>query len=399
MKKLGFFEKIINSFKGNTVYISGAGTRSRPRDITIENNDICSAILDCNATHIARGNVLHVKMEDGQISKTKRNSAYTKLFSRPNLLMTGKDFIYSMAWQLQISNMAFAWVKWDRMMQPIEIWPLIYLRFELREKKSGGYAVQFTDADGMLQVVDVEDLVVIRRKFDGVGFVARGNSELRETLEVSVAIDEALKQASEISNKLSGILKQKKAMLSSNGTAEASSDAGERIRYAAEHGGILSVDAMEDYTPISPTTWTSSAAQAQMVEGRIHKFWRTPNEVVNNTASEQVMQNYYDSIVEPAWEVMGEAFSRALFTDRELDRGERIIFTTGAATGASWQTKINIVNNTKELGLLTINEYRELMGYGPVEDGDKRMVSLNYVDSELQSEYQLSRKGENSGKE
>ena len=63
--------------------------------------------------------------------------------------------------------------------------------------------------------------------------------------------------------------------------------------------------------------------------------------------------------------------------------------------GTSLQTRINIIAQSKEIGILSINEQRELLGYPPVEGGDKRLVSLNYIDSEDQSEYQSGKKDKN----
>jgi len=125
------------------------------------------------------------------------------------------------------------------------------------------------------------------------------------------------------------------------------------------------------------------------LEKRLYTFWRTPEEVVNNTAEEQTMMNYFDSIVEPFWEEMGEAFTKALFTRREQDFGNAIIVTSGAATGASWETKLKLIENTKEIGLLTKNQYLELLGYPPTDDGDVSYVSLNYIKSTDMSKYQI----------
>ena len=49
---------------------------------------------------------------------------------------------------------------------------------------------------------------------------------------------------------------------------------------------------------------------------------------------------------------------------------------------------MNILNYTRETGDLTTNERRELMGYPPVEGGDKRQISLNYVSNKNQENYQ-----------
>ena len=48
-------------------------------------------------------------------------------------------------------------------------------------------------------------------------------------------------------------------------------------------------------------------------------------------------------------------------------------------------------------GAITINELRELMYYGPVEGGDVRMVSLNYVKAADQSVYQVGQNADTTG--
>lgn len=393
---MGIFSKFIKPWKGRTAYIGGPGIRTGARDVDIERQELCSAIIDCNATHVAKGQVLHVVQDkDGRVSTIKRSSEYTRLFLHPNSMMTKQDFLYSMAWQLQLANLAIAWVKWDGN-HPVEVWPLVYLDMEVREKIGGGYAVEFAEPDGHRQIVDMEDLIVLRRKYNGIGYTGQGNQAVKNSLEMVNSLDEGLKQAVQISNKIHGLLKQKKSMLSDTSTEAAQKSFIERMDKAAKNGGVVALDAMEEYQPLSVTAWTANAVQQKQITDRIYSYWRTPEEVVNNTASEQVMQNYYDSIVEPIWEEMAEAFTNALFTRKEQAFGSKILVTSGAATGASWSTKLSIVSNTKDLGLLTPNEYRELLGYAPVEDGDERLVSLNYIKSSDQSAYQTGTDSNNT---
>lgn len=385
---MGLFSKFFNAFKSNAILVPGTAARGNARAVNIERDALCNAIIDCNATHIGRAQVLHVRKDlSGRVSEVKRASEYTKLFERPNPMMTRQDFLYSMAWQLHMCNVSMAWVKWNGA-HPVEIWPLIYLNFELREKVSGGYVVQFADPDGERCTLPLEDLVVLRRKYNGVGYAGQDNSAVNGALEMVESLDAGLKQAVEISNKIHGILRQKNAMLATNNVDSVQSSFFERMRAAAQNGGAIALDSTEDYTPLNVSAWSANAAQQKQITDRVYTYWRTPIEVVTNTASEQVMQNYFDSIIEPVWEEMSEAFTKALFTTREQDCGNRISVTSGAATGASWATKLSIVTNTKDIGLLTPNEYRELLGYAPVEDGDERQVSLNFVKASDQTNYQ-----------
>ena len=88
--------------------------------------------------------------------------------------MTAQEFKYAMAWQAQVTNTAFAWVRWDNRMRPVEIWPLVYLQFEIRELVGRrGYAVAIRTPEGAQVVVDMEDLVVLRRKYDGSTYAGR----------------------------------------------------------------------------------------------------------------------------------------------------------------------------------------------------------------------------------
>ena len=396
---MSFISDFINMFRGPTVFVSGSGARSRQRDRRIDTDEMCSAIIDCNATHFAKGQIVHVVQDtDGRTKQIKRNSEYTRLFNKPNPMMTRQDFMYAMAWQLQLTNTAFAWVKWDNAMHPLEVWPLVYLQFEVRKLKDGsGYAVQFNDGDGVNRIVRMEDLIVLRRKYDGSGYAGSDNTQIGSTLDMVTSLDEGLKAAVEISNKIHGIVKQKNSMLAPTSVKDTQKNFVERMKEAAKEGGVVSLDGTEEYTPLNVTAWSANAAQQKQITERVYTFWRTPEEVVKNTASEQVMQNYYDSIIEPMWEEMALACTDAVFTRREQGHGNKMVVYSGAATGASWSTKLNIIANSKETGLLSRNEQRELLGYGPVEDGDEFLVSLNYIKSTDQSLYQTGKDDNKEG--
>lgn len=386
---MGFFSRFWDGFRARTTYIVGSGARAAPRLRSIEEQEICRSILDCIASHTAKGQVLHiVQDEKGRVREIKRSSSYTKLFQRPNPMMSQQDFLYALTWQLCEKNTALAWIKWDGA-RPSEIWPLAYSAFEFREIIGGGYAVQFADLDGTAHILPLEDMIILRRQYDGAGVAGQDNSAVLHAIELVDQLDDSLTDAVNISNRVHGLLKQKKAMLAPEAIVKSQNDFRARMNEAAKSGnGIVGLDASEEYIPLNVASWSANSLQMKQIAGRLYGYWRTPEDVVNNTASEQTIQNFYDSVIETLWAEMEQAFTAALFSRRELDVGNRILIYSGAATGASWATKLNILNTTKECGELTINERRELLGYAPVEDGDERQVSLNYVRAKDQSKYQ-----------
>jgi phage portal protein BeeE len=110
--------------------------------------------------------------------------------------------------------------------------------------------------------------------------------------------------------------------------------------------------------------------------------------------TEAQWQAFYESVVEPRLIQMGQAFTNVCFTQRERDSGNRIIFNSSVLLNTAMQTKVNILNAAKEIGLFTKNELREMFGYAPVEGGDEAQVSLNYVKATDQSLYQTGEKGD-----
>lgn len=394
---MGFFSDFINNLRCRLVSVSPGGTRSEPWSKEVGEHKTCAAIMDCTATHTAKGKALHVIVDkDGRISEIKRTSAYTKLFENPNPMMSGYDFLYSLSWQLDEKNTALAWVDWGETgTTPKAIWPLYYGTYQLKKiVGENSYALEVYLMDENTKIVRLEDVVILRQHYKGSGISGGSNIPAIEAINMAEASDKGLMHAIAGANRIHGYVKLKNAMLAATQNKENSKTLNERIRQAAEDGGIFQLDATEDFTPVTVNTWSTSSAQMKDLQNNLYDYFRTPREVVNGTANEQTMQNYYEGRIEPRWQAMSEAFTNALFTKREYEVGNRIVVSSRAAVAASWTTRMNILNYTKETGDLTTNERRELMGYPPVEGGDIRQVSLNFVKSTDQSLHQTGKGGE-----
>ena len=94
-------------------------------------------------------------------------------------------------------------------------------------------------------------------------------------------------------------------------------------------------------------------------------------------------------MIEPIAIQLSLEFTSKLFTEREKGFGNEIIFESNRLAYVSTKTKIDLINTLMPLGLLSLNEARELFNMSAVEDGDKRLVSLNYVESTKQNQYQI----------
>ena len=398
---MSIFDAFINFFKGRSFFITSRGASSPWQTVTPETSDIIGSIVHTNATHASKGQILHVVMDDkGRTKDIKRSSPYTKLFRQPNPYMTTRDFMYAMRYQAERTNTAMAYIEWDQKMNPVSIWPIAYSQWNIQKIiDAPGYAVVFTDMDGEQHKLHLEDVVLVRLRYDGSGMAGSGMEAVEEVLKLQGEVDSGVKDSLTIANKIHGILKQKKAMLSDERIREAQENFIERMKLAAKNGGVVASDSMEEYTPINVTPYSTNAATTGLITNRLYAFYQTPLEVVNNTATEQTMQNYYSAVIEPWWQGFAQALTSALFTRKARDYGNKIVIYGAELAGASWQTKLNILDKVKETGDLTRNERREILGYAPVDGGDEFEVSLNFVKDSDQSAYQMQQNEDKEDKD
>ena len=104
-------------------------------------------------------------------------------------------------------------------------------------------------------------------------------------------------------------------------------------------------------------------------------------------------------MIEPIAIQLSELFSNGLLTDSQLEKGEQIIFFSERLQYASWTTKVGAIEKLMGLGIMSLNESRALLGLEPVEGGDKRLQSLNYVDATKANLYQVNQDDSSKVKE
>jgi len=390
---MGLFDKLFRPSKVQYTYF-GTSARSSPFNKEAYEQEVVRAVIDCIATHTAKADAMHVILDkDGRIKEIKHNSAYAKLLNQqPNGFMTGFDLKYKLVTQVETKTTALCYIEWNGS-TPQSLIPIPYDRFEILPIIGGGWAVEISD-NGVRRPLNIEDVVVLRKFYNNLDVAGDGNAAIQNSLDMVKAANESLLDAVSVSNKVRGLLKQKKSMLDGEDVKKAQEDFAARFKAAAANGGIVGVDSMEEYSPLVVSPWSANAAQMKDIRDNILRYWRISDEILMSKYDEQTFQAFFESVIEPRLIQMGQAFTNACFTPTEKDHGNRIIFNSSMLLNASTQTKINLIQTTREIGLFTPNQMLEMFGYPPVKGGDEAQVSLNYVKKSDQSKYQTGEAGE-----
>ena len=167
---------------------------------------------------------------------------------------------------------------------------------------------------------------------------------------------------------------------------------------ASNEGGLGGLDSSTDFHEINQKTQTIPTVQSQFLRENIYRYYNCNDKILMSLFDEAEWNAFYESVIEPIAIQLSLECTFKLLTERERGCGNKIVFTADRLQCASLQTRTNIGAQLFDRGIITINEYRELLYYEPIEDGDVRMVSLNYVKADEQSIYQIgSGSNSNSG--
>ena len=166
---------------------------------------------------------------------------------------------------------------------------------------------------------------------------------------------------------------------------------------AANDGGIAGLDNSTDFHEITQHTTAIPVAQSSFLRENIYRYYQINDKILNASYNESEWNALYEAVIEPIALQLSLEFTYKLLSERERGFGNKIIFTANRLQYATLQTRVAVGSQLFDRGIITINEYRELMYYEPIEDGDVRMVSLNFVKADDQSLYQIGQDDQEGG--
>ena len=148
-----------------------------------------------------------------------------------------------------------------------------------------------------------------------------------------------------------------------------------------------------EYVPIESRPVILTADQTKEVKAKICDYLGITESIVNSSYTEDQFSAFYESTIEPFAVALSMEFTAKVFTDREQAFGNSILFESGRLQFSSNSTKVNLIKELLPMGLLTVNQALEILNLPAVENGDRRIQSLNYIDQERATDYQMAHAG------
>lgn len=342
--------------------------------------DTVRSAVDSLARNIAKMGINHVI--DNEKGKKVARSTIQRVLKNPNEFMTQYDFLYKVALIYYVNNEVFIYPVWDGS-QLVALYPINSTSYEL-VTSNGHYYVRFRMRYTQEYVVPYEELIHLRRFYYTYDILADPNTSLNPAIELINSQNQGIINGIKNSAIIRGILKTVGIIKESEAKRNREQFVNDNLN-SSNNGGIIFVDGKYDYTPIDSKPYMVDSATMQEAKTKIFDYYGVNEDFVQNKGG---YEEVYEGVLEPFANMLSQQFTKALFTSKEIGFGNEIVANTSRMKFQSIDKVNATVTTTYQLGLFTINEYREMYGFEPVENGDIRQVSLNFVDSNNQNSYQ-----------
>ena len=292
------------------------------------------------------------------------------LNTRPNLYMNGNEFLYKVRTQRELRNTAFIYIQRDDKGSVKGYYPVPYASFEGIEYNGRLFIKFFFDGDAVRELVlPWADLAVIRKDYNKKDISGDDNSPLLPKLDLIYTTNQGVANAVKATANLRGIIKSTKAMLSPADIKKQKDQFVKDYMNLDNEGGIASLDATQDFTPITMSPMVTSADTIKEFREDVQRYFGVNDSIIMNDYTEEQMEAFYEGQIETFLADLSVELTGKTFTEREQGFGNEINYESNRMNYASTKTKLEMVQLV-DRGALTPNEWRAMFNLPPVDGGD-----------------------------
>lgn len=403
---LGWLDKLFHREPKNSKYaptLDGWTPIFSQFGTNIYASDVVQQALKCIVDEMKKLNPTHVRvMNEGDPVPVK--STIQDVLNNPNALMTTSEFLEKTMWLLLMNYNVFiipTYYTWADENTGQErryydgLFPILPTQVDFIEDASGRLFVKFQFWNGYDTTIAYDDCIHIKYNYSVnqyMGGNAMGQPDhqaLLDTLELNNSLLHGIAKAMNASYAINGIVKYN-TIIDDGKTEKALRELETKLRNS--ESGFLPLDLKAEFTPLQRETALVDKDTLAFIDSKILRNWGVPLPILTGDYTKDQYEAFYQKTLEPLIISISQAFTKKLFTNREKAFGNKIelypkdlIFMTVSQT-------LQMIEILSPTGGMFENEKRVALGLRPLPELEgKRLMSLNWVDADRASEYQLGK--------
>lgn len=384
-----------DSLTGYTPIFSQFGTN-------IYASDVVQQALNCIVMEMKKLRPTHVREMD--VDSTSVAGSLQAVLNNPNEFMTTADFIEKIMWSLLLNYNAFVvpvydvWTdkKGNERRNYTALYPIQPTQVNFIKDASDTLYIEFMFVNNYKTTLKYSDIIHIKKNYsvnDYMGGDVNGqpnNEALLETLDLNHQLLQGVAGAMKSSFAINGVVKYN-TMMDDGKTETALKEL--ELKLKTSESGFLPLDLKAEYIPIQHEVKLVDADTLKFIDEKILRTWGVPLPILTGDYTKEQYEAFYQKTLEPFIIAISQAFTKALFTDRERSYGNKVLFYPKDLVFMSVSETLEMIRLLGDSGALYENEKRVALGLKPLRELEGvRKASLNYVDADIANEYQMQKK-------
>ena len=325
----------------------------------IYESELVRAAVDAKARHAAK---LQYSMEG-----TARMKLWTNTKAAPNPWMTWSQFMERCSNIYEIQNNLFIVPILDEYGEVTGFFPVLPSECEVVDM--GGDAwLKFTFNGGKKKSLPLSRIGVVVKHQLTDDFFGEKNNALNGTMELVNMVNQGIEQGVKNSATFRFM-----AQLTSKSFDEDLRKERERFdknNFQQGSGGLLLFgNQFANIQQIKQEGYKVDSDQMKLIQQSVMNYFGVSENVLQNKANGDELDAFFNGCIEVFAIKMSEAMTRMVFTQREINGGNRILLTANRLQYMSVGSKISMAQQLGDRGILTIDEIRDLFNYAPMPDG------------------------------
>ena len=299
---------------------------------------------------------------------------------KPNRIMDAKKYLYRLATVYMTDNTAFVAPLYDNFFEIIGFYPLLTSKCRIVDYDKKRY-LRYDFGNGQHGSVELENVGIMNQFQYRDELFGESNACMRPTMDLmnvqNQGIIEGIKNGASIRflAKLANSLKDKTI-------------AEERKRFIEDNltvtnnGGVMMYDAKyEDVKVIDSKPFIVNPMQMSQIKENVFTYFGTNEKILQNNFTSDEWNAYYEGKIEPFAIEASLVHTNMVFSEREVAHGNQIMFTANRLQYLTNSEKLNTVTQLFDRGFMTHNQGLEIFNMSPVENGDKRYIRKEYIET------------------
>lgn len=394
-EKRGLFERIFGrrpqSLSGYTEYrlLNSFDSTFIPFSGNAWDVNTVRAAIHSFARRAATVQPRHIRRGDGRVIDVT-DGLNDILQYRPNAYTTAYKFYYRLAAQYKLYNNAFIYPVWGMNGKLEAMYNINASEIKLLEYQ-GELFCKFRFYNGKDYTFPYSDCIHIGSMFGDNDIFGSPNDSILPVLQTANTFNQSMSKLAEMVAIIRGILKVQASTKAEDLKARRDEFIRDNLKMENNGAGVIVTDNKYDYTPINDKQTPIPEGQLEYVKGEIYDYFGTNESIVQNKATAEQEDDFYEGEVKPFLTQIQQAFTNCLFTPKERGFGNEIVAEGNKLQYAKLADKLAAVKYLSEIGALAIDQALTTLGFPPIggEEGKRRVQTLNVVNAALADQYQL----------